>query len=89
VIDFLVNSTIKMSLVVFLALAAMPLMRNRSAALRHWVLVVVVGCAAAIPAFDAIKAGDREVHARALKAGQVSALPRRRNAGPPGKQFHE
>jgi beta-lactamase regulating signal transducer with metallopeptidase domain len=55
VIDLLVNSTIKMSLVILLALAAMSLMRNRSAALRHWVLAVVVGCAAAIPALDAIK----------------------------------
>ena len=50
----LVNSTIKISLVILVALAAMALMRNRSAALRHWVLAVAVGCAAAMPALDAI-----------------------------------
>jgi beta-lactamase regulating signal transducer with metallopeptidase domain len=54
VTGLLVNSTIKMSLVILVALAAMALMRNGSAALRHWVLAVVVGCAAAVPALDAI-----------------------------------
>jgi beta-lactamase regulating signal transducer with metallopeptidase domain len=54
-LGLLVNSTIKMSLVILLALGAMELMRKRSAALRHWVLAVVVGCAAAMPVLDAIR----------------------------------
>ena len=55
VIGLLVNSTIKMSLVILLALGVMELMRKRSAALRHWVLAVVVGCAAAMPVLDAVR----------------------------------
>ena len=55
VIGLLVNSTIKMSLVIVIALAVIELLRTRSAALRHWVLAVAVGCAAAIPVLDAIR----------------------------------
>jgi beta-lactamase regulating signal transducer with metallopeptidase domain len=55
VIGLLVNSTIKISLIILLVLAVMRLMRSRSAALRHWVLAVVVGCAAAMPVLDAIR----------------------------------
>ena len=55
VISLLVNSTIKMSLVILIALAVIELLRTRSAALRHWVLAVAVGCAAAIPVLDAIR----------------------------------
>jgi TonB family protein len=39
----------KMSFVLLAALAAMPVMRDRSAALRHWVLATALGCSAAIP----------------------------------------
>ena len=40
---------VKPSIVLLLALAAMPLLRYRSAALRHAVLVVALLCAAAVP----------------------------------------
>src|SRR5688572_19248909 len=55
VTGLLVNSTIKISLIILLVLAVMRLMRSRSAALRHWMLAVVVGCAAAMPVLDAIR----------------------------------
>jgi beta-lactamase regulating signal transducer with metallopeptidase domain len=44
----------KMSLIVFGALAASWVLRRRSAALRHWVLAAGVGCAAASPLLSAI-----------------------------------
>ena len=40
---------VKVSLLVGAALAVMPLLRGRSAALRHWVLAVALVCAVAMP----------------------------------------
>src|SRR5206468_2094646 len=40
---------VKVSLLVGAALAVMPLLRSRSAALRHWVLAVALVCAVAMP----------------------------------------
>ena len=45
----LLDSTIKVSLIVLMVLGARALMRRRSAAMRHWVLSVAIGCAAAAP----------------------------------------
>ncbi len=45
----IIESLVKMTVVIALALAVMPLLRRRSAALRHWVLIVAVACAAAQP----------------------------------------
>lgn len=47
--NLLVDSTIKVSVVVLLAFAAPALLRRQSAALRHWVLSVGIVCAAAMP----------------------------------------
>jgi beta-lactamase regulating signal transducer with metallopeptidase domain len=47
---FLLNTTIKISLIVFVALATLGLLRRRSAAVRHFVLAVALACAAATPA---------------------------------------
>ena len=44
----------KMSLIVFGALAISFLLRRRSAALRHWVLAAGVACAAAVPLLTAV-----------------------------------
>ena len=46
----LLNTTIKISLIVLGALAATALLRRRSAAVRHFVLAVALACAAATPA---------------------------------------
>ena len=43
------ESAIKGSLIVLIGLAIMPLLRNRAAALRHWVLAAALVCAAAAP----------------------------------------
>ena len=47
---WLIESAIKGSLIVLMALAMMPLLRRRAAALRHWVLSAALVCAAAAPA---------------------------------------
>jgi TonB family protein len=45
----LLDVTIKVSLIVLVALAALQFLRARSAAARHWVLASAVACAAAVP----------------------------------------
>src|SRR5690349_10910047 len=45
----LLNTTIKISVIVSVALAATLLLRQRSAAVRHFVLAVALACAAATP----------------------------------------
>jgi TonB family protein len=47
--SLLVESTLKVSLIVLMALAATALLRRRSAAVRHWLLTAALGCAAAVP----------------------------------------
>jgi TonB family protein len=47
--NLLFDSTVKVSLIVLMALAARVLLRRRSAAVRHWVLSVAIACAAAMP----------------------------------------
>ena len=46
----LLNASIKVTLIVLVALAAMALLRPRSAALRHFVLAAALACAGATPA---------------------------------------
>jgi len=47
--NLLLDSTVKVSLIVLMALVARALLRRRSAAVRHWVLSVAIACAAALP----------------------------------------
>jgi TonB family protein len=47
--NLLLDSTLKVSVIVLVALGALVLLRRRSAALRHWVLAVAIACAAAAP----------------------------------------
>src|SRR5437870_2291152 len=47
---FLLDSAVRMSVVLGAALLAMAFLRRRSAAVRHWVLSAAVLCAALIPA---------------------------------------
>ncbi len=47
--NLLLDSTLKASIILVAALGATVLLRKRSAALRHWVLSVAVGCALAAP----------------------------------------
>ena len=49
VVDVLLESTVKSSIVLALALAAAALGRRRSASLRHWILASAIACAAAMP----------------------------------------
>jgi TonB family protein len=47
--SFLLDSTLKVSLIVLVALGVTILLRRGSAAVRHWVLAVAIACAAAAP----------------------------------------
>jgi beta-lactamase regulating signal transducer with metallopeptidase domain len=48
--SLLLNTTIRITLIVLVALAASAILRRRSAAVRHFVLAVALACAAATPA---------------------------------------
>jgi beta-lactamase regulating signal transducer with metallopeptidase domain len=50
--SLLLNSTIKMSVVLLIALGVTALLRRRSAALRHWVLATAIACAAVMPLLE-------------------------------------
>jgi TonB family protein len=50
----MLDSAIKASVIVAVALAANGLLRARSAALRHWVLAAAVACALAVPALEVL-----------------------------------
>ena len=50
----LLESTLKISIVVLIALAAAALSRRRSAALRHWILSAAIVCAAAMPLLTSV-----------------------------------
>jgi TonB family protein len=50
----LILPTIKMSVLIAVVLATMPLLRNRSAAFRHSVLVATVACALTLPLLGAL-----------------------------------
>jgi TonB family protein len=46
---YLVEITVRSSLILLIALALLPLLRHQSAALRHWVLFTALMCAGAMP----------------------------------------
>src|SRR5258706_8319885 len=50
----MLDSAIKASVIVAVALGANALLRARSAALRHWVLAAAVACALAVPALEVL-----------------------------------
>ena len=50
----LLNTSIKVTLIVLVALAATAVLRRRSAGVRHFVLAAALACAAAIPALRAV-----------------------------------
>src|SRR6185503_12760824 len=50
----LLETTVKMSLVLAVGLAAAMLLRQRSAALRHWVIAATIVCAGSIPLFGLV-----------------------------------
>ena len=52
--SLLIDSTIKVSLIVLIALAAQWLLRRQSAAVRHWVMAVAIGCAVVTPVVSVI-----------------------------------
>ncbi len=52
--SFLLGSTLKVSIVIAAGLAVAALLRNRSAAARHWVLAAAMLCAMAMPALELV-----------------------------------
>jgi TonB family protein len=65
----LLESTIKTSLIVLVALAGAALLRRQSAAVRHWVLATAIICSAVVPALGLV------VPSWHLPIGAVSSLP--------------
>ena len=47
--NLLLDSTLKVSVIVLMALGAKLLLRRQSAAVRHWVLAVAIACAVVTP----------------------------------------
>jgi beta-lactamase regulating signal transducer with metallopeptidase domain len=52
--NLLLATTLDISMVLGLALAAVALLRRRSAALRHWILAAAIGCALMTPALELV-----------------------------------
>jgi TonB family protein len=52
--NLLLDSILKTSVILAVALGALALMRGRSASLRHWVLSVAIACALAAPALSLV-----------------------------------
>lgn len=50
--SLLLDTTLRISLIVLIALSAAVALRRRSAALRHWVLATGIACAAVLPVFQ-------------------------------------
>ena len=72
--QLLLETSLKTSGIVALALLATVLLRRRSAAMRHWILAAALACAAAAPALE-----------RFVPAWQVPRIvdePRRHSWGP-------
>jgi beta-lactamase regulating signal transducer with metallopeptidase domain len=70
----LVDSTLKVSLIVFVALAGAAMLRRRSAALRHWILAAALLCAAATPALRFVVPAW-EVRPAAVSDAVLQVLP--------------
>ena len=50
----LLETAVRVSLVIVLALAVLALLRRRSAAMRHWILAAAIVCAATMPALQSV-----------------------------------
>ena len=74
----LVDVVVKAWLIVIAALVAMRLLRDRSAALRHWVLALAVACAVAMPI---LTVGAPEWRLP-LREGAIALAPSREPASP-------
>ena len=55
--NLLLESTLKVSLIVLFALASTVLLRKRSAAMRHWMLSAAIACAAVAPMLEPFAPG--------------------------------
>ena len=70
---WLVDTSIRMSLVLAIGLIATLVLRRRSAAVRHWILATAIVCAAAVPIVGAIAPGWRLPSARPAAAARGPA----------------
>ena len=78
----LLGSTLKVSLVVFAGLGVAALLRNRSAAARHWAIAASLLCAMALPALELIVPAWGVLAPRVTPATQVA--PRVASPDTPG-----
>jgi len=72
----LLNTTIKISLIVLAAMAATVLLRRRSAAVRHFVLAAALACAAATPALRLVAPAWQASAGAWLSASRVQLIDR-------------
>ena len=75
----MLDSTIKVTVIIALALTANELLRSRSAALRHWVLAAAVACALAVPVVVVLVPGWELPLARAQHVQADGQAPLRAN----------
>src|SRR5689334_19851927 len=75
----LLETTVRVTLVILLALLAAALMRNRAAAVRHWILAVGLACAAAMPVVQTVAPAwgvpAASVHVLVSNVGLPAAAP--------------
>ena len=72
----LLNTTIKISLIVLAAMAATVLLRRQSAAVRHFVLAAALACAAATPALRLVAPAWQASAGAWLSASRVQLIDR-------------
>ena len=68
-------ATVKVSVIVLVALAATRLMRRRSAALRHWILAAAIACAVAAPLLGPVVPSWHVDFGMASTAAPATAAP--------------
>jgi TonB family protein len=80
--SMLMETTLKVSMVLLMALFASVLLRKRSAALRHWVLTVAIGCSLSVPLLLPIVPAWYRVPIWGMRSGQAHSV---QGATPPGR----
>ena len=73
--SLLFEVTVKVSLVLLIALAVIWCLRHRSAAARHWVLSVAIGCALVVPVLSAVAPTWQVPLTAALSLTPAAAVP--------------
>jgi len=74
--SYLLECTVRVSIILAIALLAVHLLRSRSAALRHWILVVAMVAASLVPLLTPLMPHWSPMPIVTIRDGRVSARPR-------------